>query len=73
MTKIKQEEFLNWNPPEVHLQQENLYPEEEWEVIVNPFGIEITFSWDHGYEGRGSNTFSLPIDKLEEILAKVKS
>lgn len=34
--------------------------------------VEIEFEWDHGYGGRGSESMSIPIELLKNIIKEIE-
>ena len=68
---FKVEENLDFLEPMIHLSHTDRY--EDKDIYINKENIEIEITSDYGYGECFSSYIYLPIDKLEELIAKVKN
>ena len=71
MTDFRIEENLDFLKPMIHLSLRERY--DDWDIYIGDKEIEIEINWNYGYDGSGSSSIFIPIDKLEELIAKVKN
>jgi len=74
MAELKIEKHLDWEPSfrnEIWITKND----KDCEFMVtlkNDHDIEIEFSWDYGYGGRGSERMRIPLQTLKDLLKELE-
>jgi hypothetical protein len=67
---MKIDKYLKWEPNstnEIHIE------ERDFTITLTKKDVEIECSWDNGYDGRGTETMSMTLEQLENLIKELKN
>jgi len=61
---------LDWEP---NFNNEIDIEDGDFTISLNKKEVYIECSWDYGYGGRGIESVTIPLDKLEQLIEELKN
>jgi hypothetical protein len=66
MSKLKIDKYLDWKDPVIYL------VDGVFNIEIYKDKIEIECDWDYGWAGRGSETITIQLDILFDLIKEIK-